>query len=767
MRSRSLFSKLIMFGCLISILPVIIVGTFSYVQSTNEIQAKVNEEKLYSIRQINSNVEQILRTVNHSLNSIIDSNMMMDALDVHMIGYDFLIHRELRRELITLQSMETSVDDIIIINKNNNWLLNNVGVYRLNEHSDREMYETFFDLEVRSSWVLIDNTDFSPNFTKTDCGYTVSLIKQLPIKASAKYGLAIANIPACQLADLVQIDMESEVFLIVDENQKIIVHHDENMIGKTLQDAGYIENMELMNDEIGQFDTFFDNNPYTVTYHQSDFNNWTYLTYHSIDSLTRDAKKIGWFTIYVMLTMIAISLISVLIISKRLYSPVDRVVKYIQDQIPDENGKKETEFEIIEQQVKHLFSSKTDMELELKDHSKQVQAIFLNRLFLGNFKSTEVSEKIAYFGLSTIVDTWTNHSVLTLQIDTLENSNYEQKDKDLLSFAVSNIVEESISLNKRLPTVWLDNTLVILIGFTENDHGNMDDILYEITEQLQENIEENLSISVSIGISMPFDELKKASTAYREGVEALKHRIKLGKGVIIQYSSINSGKSSIIYDYPRRTEEELVVAIKLAEKEKALENLDLWMEKLFNTSQTPREYQISMMKLLNNLLTVKQENNISFKQIDVYHESLYEELLVLQMKDEISEWFKDRLILPLINVFSERRDSQFHNLSEKIIDLIHKNYDTDITLEECAAKLHYNANYLSSVFKQETNHTFSEYLANYRFKLAKKWLTETDMTVKEIADKLKYNNSQNFIRSFKKQENMTPGQYRQLNTKES
>jgi AraC-like DNA-binding protein len=35
------------------------------------------------------------------------------------------------------------------------------------------------------------------------------------------------------------------------------------------------------------------------------------------------------------------------------------------------------------------------------------------------------------------------------------------------------------------------------------------------------------------------------------------------------------------------------------------------------------------------------------------------------------------------------------------------------------------------------------------------------MPVKEIAAKLRYNNSQNFIRSFRKIEGMTPGQYRE------
>ncbi|HFM7023016.1 TPA: helix-turn-helix domain-containing protein, partial [Enterococcus faecium] len=43
---------------------------------------------------------------------------------------------------------------------------------------------------------------------------------------------------------------------------------------------------------------------------------------------------------------------------------------------------------------------------------------------------------------------------------------------------------------------------------------------------------------------------------------------------------------------------------------------------------------------------------------------------------------------------------------------------------------------------------------------AKKWLKETNLSVKEIAERLQYRNPQNFIRFFKKKESITPGEYR-------
>ncbi|MNW15232.1 Helix-turn-helix domain protein [compost metagenome] len=40
-------------------------------------------------------------------------------------------------------------------------------------------------------------------------------------------------------------------------------------------------------------------------------------------------------------------------------------------------------------------------------------------------------------------------------------------------------------------------------------------------------------------------------------------------------------------------------------------------------------------------------------------------------------------------------------------------------------------------------------------------LVETNMKISDISEKLKYTNSTNFIRSFRKVEGETPGQYRE------
>ncbi|MGN0372720.1 MAG: helix-turn-helix domain-containing protein [Enterocloster sp.] len=69
-------------------------------------------------------------------------------------------------------------------------------------------------------------------------------------------------------------------------------------------------------------------------------------------------------------------------------------------------------------------------------------------------------------------------------------------------------------------------------------------------------------------------------------------------------------------------------------------------------------------------------------------------------------------------------------------------------------------NYFSSVFKKKAGCNFVSYLTKTRIEKSKQLLLETDLTVQKIAEKVGYYSNSFFIRAFKKQENITPLEYR-------
>lgn len=71
-----------------------------------------------------------------------------------------------------------------------------------------------------------------------------------------------------------------------------------------------------------------------------------------------------------------------------------------------------------------------------------------------------------------------------------------------------------------------------------------------------------------------------------------------------------------------------------------------------------------------------------------------------------------------------------------------------------------STSYFSYLFKQQTGMTFTQYVETSRIEQAKEMLRMTSMTVREICDKLGYEDQNYFSRIFKKYEGTSPVNYR-------
>jgi two-component system, response regulator YesN len=102
-------------------------------------------------------------------------------------------------------------------------------------------------------------------------------------------------------------------------------------------------------------------------------------------------------------------------------------------------------------------------------------------------------------------------------------------------------------------------------------------------------------------------------------------------------------------------------------------------------------------------------------------------------------------------------DNQLFN---SIVEYINNNYQEDIELKECAEKYHTNPSYVSRMFKKYYNVSFITYVNNIRIKKAQELLRDTELSIKEVAYKVGYNNLNYFYKVFKKNIGVTPNMYK-------
>lgn len=94
------------------------------------------------------------------------------------------------------------------------------------------------------------------------------------------------------------------------------------------------------------------------------------------------------------------------------------------------------------------------------------------------------------------------------------------------------------------------------------------------------------------------------------------------------------------------------------------------------------------------------------------------------------------------------------------IRYVYNNYGERLTLSEVAKMVNMNPSYFSRYFKKVTGITFMDYVNNIRIKNAVSLITDTNMSLTDIAQACGFNNQSYFCRQFQKIIGCSAGKYK-------
>ena len=124
-------------------------------------------------------------------------------------------------------------------------------------------------------------------------------------------------------------------------------------------------------------------------------------------------------------------------------------------------------------------------------------------------------------------------------------------------------------------------------------------------------------------------------------------------------------------------------------------------------------------------------------------------------------------MLDQLQAYQKEQGNAFRKANKQwakvMLEYVEQNYDKGISLTQMAEDLGLDESYLSKQFKEKVGVSFVQYVTKCRMDKAKELLKDSSMKLADIAETLGMGNVQSFIRTFKKYEGMTPGQYRESN----
>jgi hypothetical protein len=182
----------------------------------------------------------------------------------------------------------------------------------------------------------------------------------------------------------------------------------------------------------------------------------------SIDDITNESKGIAWITLFTCLSVLLLILIIAILGSRKMYKPLGILSDFVRstlDKPSAGSGGGGDELTMISEHIHRLTEKQSSMADLMTGQLQQMKELFTIKLIQGDLSGSELSDKLNVFPHA---QSWKHMTLFTLQIDTLEGTRYEERNRFLLMFAINNIVSELIPETERLcPIIHHDSQVTV------------------------------------------------------------------------------------------------------------------------------------------------------------------------------------------------------------------------------------------------------------------------------------------------------------------
>lgn len=306
--------------------------------------------------------------------------------------------------------------------------------------------------------------------------------------------------------------------------------------------------------------------------------------------------------------------------------------------------------------------------------------------------------------------------------------------------------------------------LVFLTGAVERGHaldqmyGAMQAFLHELLFYLQ--------LETPIGVGMAVARLSELPSAWQSAKIAYESHAGVKSGTIYSFAPSRSGNgtrtesSGETKTFDFSDEQSLIDVLGYLEPG----DRDAFIDKYYRTISD----QDVQSLLYRYYLTMNLTATVSRLLADIGHD-LKASIDFVDQPDEVfkqTETFEStkRYAAQLLDIYLTLRVSGHYRYDAEIREArayIQTHFpDAELSLQQVANHVGYSPNHFSTIFSQETGETLVGYLTKVRLEQARRMLVETDLKLRDIAERCGYSEAQYFSYQFKKRYGMPPSEYR-------
>ena len=482
--------------------------------------------------------------------------------------------------------------------------------------------------------------------------------------------------------------------------------------------------------------------PHMLSTAHSDIAGWDYtalIPARIVEAPMRRAQR-NLFLLLVGLTVLGGA--AIYYFSYRHYKPLKQLTeKALNTHVPETGA--QDEMSQVEAVLDALSQESRASRLALEESRTVLLQSGLHRLLAGEYNLT-LAEELAGHGLA-LSDT-SLYRVAVLDCEKGQLSDL-RRTADTWMASLSFGRQDAV-LCSSLPG---EGTLAVLFPNAGDDDGAEEALL-----SLKTRLEDACGAPVSAGLSMPCP-VSGIGEAYGQAVRALQFKLVRGSGCLVNYSPDLDAAASL-QDYPAAQMEQLQWHLLQADAENAGKILHRILGSLQEGSVSFNFARMVCFDVVN--MTVRTLNTgRDSRSVPAVKPEMLEQLISFDTVPELIDLL-ETFVEETCASMQAQPDAREDRAQDMQAYIAENCFDENFSLQAMADHFSLTPSNLSHYFKNCTGQGVLEYVQALRKKEAASLLANTDEPVQIVGEKVGMPNVSSFIRFFKQQTGVTPGQYR-------
>lgn len=752
-RFKSIYARMIVVFCIILAGTIAIIGGLSYYKASASIQQKVNEANIQVLYQLQLVIDTSMEKVDSLTMNLAMNYMLQKKYD------NFSLSEKLDLpQIVNSQIKEEYIDSVYIYyNEAHKIVASNYGMLDESIFPDVEWIKAYKEAAPLGFKPLyINGREIERLGAKTS---VMTLIREFPLASLPKIGVIAINIDKLKLFNVINrfLSPEQSIFVMDGEGRRL---------------DGDVQYFELLRQEKGFTETIKSSNSYKhikmdgknlmLSHVRSPRNGWIYVKVQNIEELTAEAKNIKYFTFWLALLSLLAGTIIWIMASVNFYNPLlkllEKVIRSGDSSECSPGSTARNEIGLLESAVDDIIVRKVNAEELFKSSREEIKkGLLLEISGNENFDASRMGRQLE------ALDFPVGNRFFAVMIIKIEKygKQFDEQEAAMAAEIKDAVRSVAESVNCKETDVLAGyigiDRLMVLMGYEGNEN-----VTIEAAGRMQQEISANTGVCVTIGIGSSCRHLQDVHNSYNEAQDALNYKVINGKGTVIHINNFDVSGKMPKYYYPISKELELVDAIKLGDKNRAVGIT----REIFNSIPKCAGFASYIPELLWQLMNgvFRSINSMGLAFEDVYSRNFFEVYKEYRQIENVDSMiaFIEGQVGRLIDYISEKRANRNDRIINGIKEYIEKNYYEEISLNTVASRVYMSPSYISTIFKEVTGKGFSDYILKIRMEKAMELLTGSDKSIAMVASGVGYE-VHSFMRVFKKYTGMTPSEYRKDN----